>query len=297
MRYIVPTVITHAMLISSSVAETDYTAWNAATAYVIGDRAIRTTANTHSIYERLVSGTTATAPEADPVNWFRVGPTNRWAMLDGVVGTSTSATSSIAVTIAPGRVRALALLDMDAESVTVDVTVDSAVIYSHTVGSVPSGEDSYNWFDYFFGAIERRRILVLTDLPAYEEAEITITVTGSGTISVGSCVVGMLYELGTTLSGASVGIIDYSRKDVDDFGAITIAERAYSKRMTVPIAIDTSLVDIAAARLARIRATPVVWIGAPQLESLTVYGFLRDWSVDIPGMATSTCSLEIEGLT
>ena len=42
MRYIVPTTITDAMLISSSVAEADYAAWNAATAYTVGNRVIRT---------------------------------------------------------------------------------------------------------------------------------------------------------------------------------------------------------------------------------------------------------------
>ena len=38
MRYIVPTEITDAMFVSSSVPENDHAAWSAITAYVLGDR-------------------------------------------------------------------------------------------------------------------------------------------------------------------------------------------------------------------------------------------------------------------
>ena len=294
MRYIVPTTITDAMLISSSVAEADYAAWNAATAYTVGNRVIRT--STHSIYERLVSGTTATAPEADAVNWARVGPTNRWAMLDGAVGTTTTDTDEITVELQPGVVRGLALLDMDVEAVTVTMTVGATVVYTRDIQPVGTQEDCDNWFDYFFEAVQRRRVLIVTDLPPYSDGVITITATGSGPISIGSCVLGSLYTLGDTLADASIGITDYSRKDVDEFGVITVAERAYSKRMTVPVVLPTNTVDVAASRLARVRARPVVWIGSALLEALIVYGFVKDWSVVIPGRVMSTCSLEIEGL-
>lgn len=294
MRYIVPTTITDAMLISSSVAEDDHAAWAAATAYVAGDRAIRVA--THSIYERLVSGTTATAPESDAVNWSRVGPTSRWAMLDGAVGTTTTANDSITVTIEPGIVRGLALLDMDVEAVTVSMSVGGDVIYSAVIDPIGTQESCDNFYDYFFEAIQRRRTLILTNIPPYQEGHITITVIGSGEISVGSLVVGAVYELGTTLAGATVGIIDYSRKTVDDFGVSSVTERAYSKRMSLPVMLPTNLVDLASARLARVRAKPVVWIGDERVESLIVYGFIKDWSIDIPGMLTSTCSLQVEGL-
>ena len=60
LKLLKPTTITDAMLTSSTVPETDYTAWNAATAYTLAQRVIRV--STHKVYERLVAGTTATAP-------------------------------------------------------------------------------------------------------------------------------------------------------------------------------------------------------------------------------------------
>jgi len=294
MRYIVPTNITDSMLAHSSVPETDHAAWSAAAAYTVGARCIRAT--THSIYERLAAGTTATPPEDDPVNWARVGPTNRWAMFDGAVGTLTTATGEITVTVAPGTLRGLALLDLDIEALTITMTAGAAVVYSRVYAPLGSLEDVGDWYGYFFDSISRRRSLVLTDLPAYAEGVLTITATGTGPISIGSCIVGALYELGTVQEGASVGIIDYSRKQTDDFGATTVAERSYAKRMTVPIVLDTSAVSMAADRLARIRARPVVWIGSADIDALVVYGFVKQWSVDIPGRVLSTCSLDIEGL-
>lgn len=296
MRYIVPTTITDAMLVAASLPEDDHPAWAAPTAYSVGNRVIRVA--THSIFERLVAGTTATAPEADAVNWLRVGPTNRWAAFDQAVGTRTSASESLSFSIAPGVVRGLALLDLDTESATVVMTVDGEPVYSRTVDPIQTQESCETWYDYFFEAIQRRTAIILTDLPPYAEGIITVTLAGVGsTVSIGTCAVGTVYDLGTVLIAPRIGIIDYSRKVTDDFGATSINERAYARRMSLDVSMPTASVDLATARLARVRARPVVWVASPRFDSLSVYGFVKDWSVSIPGQITSTCSLEVEGLT
>ena len=48
---------------------------------------------------------------------------------------------------------------------------------------------------------------------------------------------------------------------------------------------------------AALRATPVLWIGSESFESLTVYGFYKEFSIDIAYPTVSYCSLTIEGLT
>lgn len=295
MRYIVPITITDAMLVASSVAEADHAAWSAGTAYVVGNRVIRVA--THSIYERLVDGTTATAPEADPINWVRVGPTNRWAALDGAIGTTTTDTASISFTIAPGTVvGGLALLGLDAESIAITATVSGDTIYARSFDPVSTEDDIATFYEFFFEQIRRRTTLVVTDLPAFEEMEITVTVTGAGSVSIGSLLLGTQYELGDTLADPTIGIIDYSVKQTDEFGATQVAERAWAKRMSLSVVLASNLVDIAAARLARVRAKPLVWIGSQDFETLIVYGFVKDWSIAIPGKVLSTCNLEIEGL-
>ena len=119
MKVIKPVTVTDAVLISSTAPETDYAAWAAGTAYSVGNRVIRT--STHRIYERMVAGTTATAPELDSVNWIDIAPTNRWAMFDGEVSTQTALASPLTVVIKPGLVNGLALFGLAGTTLVVTV--------------------------------------------------------------------------------------------------------------------------------------------------------------------------------
>lgn len=294
MQFITPVEITDAMLVSSSVPETDHPAWNAATSYATGDRVIRAT--THSVYQRLApGGVTAGAPESDPTNWVRVGPTNRWAMFDKGVGTVSQAASTVSFTIAPGRVRALALLDLNASTVTVTMVNAGTTVFSRTV-SLGSDYGVIDWFSYFFGDIVTKRTLVITDLPPYSAGQITVQVNGGAQTQLGTVVVGSLFDLGITLHGLKLGVLDYSSKQTDAFGVTTVAQRPFAKRMDALVVMKSWEVDEAARRLQLIRATPVVWIGGERFDQSIVYGFLKDWAVDIAYAETSNLSLTIEGL-
>jgi hypothetical protein len=291
-------VITDAMLTSSTVAENDYVAWNAATAYVVGNKAIRT--STHRIYERVTNGTTATAPENDTTNWLDIGPTNRWAAFDNVVGTATSGTSPLTIVLAPGGISGLGMLELvGIESVvTMKDAPGGAVVYSQTIDLDGSIIDDV--FDWFFAEFEQRTDFVLTDLPSqFTSCELSITVTAtSGNPSIGVCKPGTVIEIGRAQYGARVSIVDYSRKDTDAFGNTIITERAYSKRMSLSIVTDKAEFNRIFRRLAELRATPSICIGT-ELDGyapLINYGFFKDFSIDVAYASHHICSLEWEGL-
>lgn len=294
MKIITPVTINDAMLVASSLPETDHPAWSAATSYAVGDRVVL--ASTHSIYQRLTAGASSPSPSVDQANWARVGPTNRWAMFDRATGTRSSATDSLTVTIAPGMVRGLALLDVIGNGVTVTVVNAGLAVYTKTV-SLNTGYGVASWDAYFFADIVRKDTVVLTDIPPYSGGQITVTVNGSGPVSVGTVAAGSVLELGASRHGMSLGIIDYSVKSTDAYGATTVTQRAYAKRMTVPIVVKAYDVDEAARRLALIRATPVVWIASTTYDQSVIYGFYKDWSVDVAYPTFSHCSLTIEGLS
>jgi hypothetical protein len=295
-KYIHPASIADAQLVSSSVPETDYAAWAAATAYTAGQRVIRTA--THRIYERVVSGTTATTPESDSVNWRDIGPTSRWAMFDKSVGTITTASSSITVVLDPGQIiEGIALLDLDCESVTITASVSGTTVYSAVLAPVLDTTPIIDWYSYFFETVAKRRTVVITDLPPYVGMQITIVIAAAaGTVSCGSCVVGRLYDLGPTLYGAQVSITDYSQKSTNSFGATSVTQRAYAKRMSARMAMDAAAMDRAVSRLSAVRAVPVVWIGSEDIESTVIYGFYKDWGVDLALPSVYYCSLTVEGL-
>ena len=104
--------------------------------------------------------------------------------------------------------------------------------------------------------------------------------------------------MGDTQYGASAGIVDYSVKTTDSFGNTTVVQRTYAKRMNSNLMINNNIVDDVVNLLASYRSTPLVWVGAESnYTSLIVYGFYKDFDVNIAYLEVSDCTLTIEGLT
>ena len=303
MKFIRPTAITDARLISSTVPETDYAAWVAATSYTVGQRVIRTT--THMVYECLIAGVNATLPELAPTRWLAVAPTNRWGMFDQKIGTVTTVADGMTIVLAPGRINSLALLGLDAATVTVTLVANATTVYSAST-DLTSGVNVGNWYQYFYEPVYSQSELVITnlidaallDLPAYGDGVLTVTITRTGgNVSLGMLIVGLVTDVGETQYGASVSIRDYSRKEADAFGNYQLVERAYSQKMSLDVMVLKGNVDSVVKNVSRYRATNVVWIGSTLYGSLIVYGFVADWRLTIDNFTFSQFHAEIEGTT
>jgi hypothetical protein len=220
-------------------------------------------------------------------------------MFDASWGSQTSIATPLTFVLAPvAIINSLALLNVDATSITVNVTVSAANVYSKTINMV-GGEQVIDWYSYFFELITYKSDLVLTDIPPYSNSTITVSIINtSSTATCGNCVVGNYYDLGATQYGASAGIVDYSVKTTDSFGNTTVVQRTYAKRMSSNLMINNNIVDDVVNLLASYRSTPLVWVGAESnYTSLIVYGFYKDFDVNIAYPDYSSCSLTIEGLT
>jgi len=296
MRIIRPVEITTAILTSSNVPETDYAAWSAATAYAVGDKVLYN----HRNYEALAAHTGAN-PEtdaSDPPKWLDLGANNRWRMFDDKVGSLTEQTGSIAVELQPGAViNSVALFNLLGRSATVTLTDPSeGIVYQRTVSLVDAGVS--NWYEWFFSPVGRQTDFVLLDLPAYGGASLSVTVeNNTETAACGHLVMGRQADIGVALYGTSVGITDYSRKEVDPFGNAMVVERAFSKRAEFDVAVDTPRVSVVQRLLAAIRSRPVVWIGAQGYESTVLFGYYRDFQISISGPTVSDATITVEGLT
>lgn len=297
MKLIRPIPVTDAMLTGSSVSENDHPVWSSGTAYGAGAKVILPA--THRRYEALVSST-GVNPAGDPTKWLDLGPTNRWAMFDDRVGTATTRTSSVQTILSPGAIDAVALIDTDAESATVTLSADGVQHYSRTQSFNLGGNAIDNWFSWFFEPIGRKSTLLFLDVPVYANGVVTVTINRDNPADIVSCgtlLVGRQLSIGETEHGADIGIIDYSRKEADQFGVVSVVQRAFAKRMTARVVMQTDAVDDVHRNLAALRATPVLWIGSEAFESLTVFGFYKEFSIDLSYPTVSYCSLTIEGLT
>lgn len=302
MKIIRPVDVTDATLTSSSLTEADYGEWSAGTTYGLGAYCIK--AATHRIYKSVQAGNLNHDPESEadpdnPVWWLDYSATNRWKMFDALVGVQSTDADSIAVTITPSAlVDSVVMLNVSAASIHLTMT-DAAdgLVYDETVSLVsPSGIQ--DWHGWFFEPIARRSDFSVSDLPRYLGAAIAITVTDSGgTVAIGECILGLSRELGSTGAGARIGIRDYSVKTQDAFGNYSILERAFSKRGTFTLLIDAGFTSELQTILAGYRATPAVYVGTDVHSASLIYGFYRDFEIDIAYPDASLCSIEIEGLT
>lgn len=300
MKAIPPIAITDAMLTSSTVAEpaAGEVAWNAATAYTVGQQAIRTA--THRVYERLVAGTTATAPESDFANWLDVGPTQRWAMFDTLRNSATSAATSLTVVIAPGqRVNSIAIMGAVCETATVSMTSGGPTVYSVT--DTITKRSTLSWSNYFFGVFGYTGNAVHFDLPPYANGIITVTLTrASGNVSCGALVLGTVVDMGRVLSQAKSEALNFSRVTRDDFGNAILVPRRTVPATSSTLHITADMVNTLRDLRALGNATPMVWSGLddlasnPYFDALLVLGIYKEFSITMNGPQFGSVALTLE---
>lgn len=296
MKIIKPITYDVSMLLSSNAVESN-PAWAIGTIYAKDALVDYGT----FIYISLVNSNLGNQPDISPTQWLLVGPDNIHAMFDEQVSTVTTSSSPLEVSVEPGEIfNSIAFINIqNATNLEVEVTdgVAGPVIYTQDI----SLDDTIivDWYGYFFEPYTFKTDVVLTDIPPYSTGVINMTLsTGSGDVGLGNFVFGNVYELGLTQLGANVGIRDYSVKQTDEFGNATFVGRAFSKRMEASVYVENTKIRLVSRILTDVRATPCVYIGSDisDYSPLVVYGFYKDYNIDIAYPSHSLMRVEVEGL-
>jgi hypothetical protein len=295
MRLVRPVEVDSSVLISTNAV--DESSWSSGTTYGQFD-VVRGPAPYDKLAYESVQAGNLNHPVTDQAWWLAFGSSNKWRMFDQSPQSQTTRADNIDVTLTPGaRIDTLALQNVSAASVQVTMTdLVEGVVYDETFAMI-SDSGITDWWAYFFEPIVRVTELQVEDLPPYATATLDVTLTATGeTVACGLCVIGLSRDIGKTQWGAGVGIQDYSVKQVDDFGNATVVQRAYSKRANFSMLVPWGQVDQLQVLLASYRATPTLYIGDPDYTSTAVYGYFRDFNMEIAYPDVSLCTLEIEGL-
>lgn len=288
-------------VISSNVPPLDHDQWDDGDSYVAGNQ-VTVQGMYNRNYESVGSNTNKFPPD-NPDEWIDQGATNRWRMFDMNVGADKQTVSEgsdntveVLLDVAQ-RVNTIVLLNVYASNVTINMrNSDGEIVYTHyeVFLQPPSGS---GWWNYFFGARRRATTLALTDLPNVVPSTIEMILDGGSDLAkIGKLIVGDGLDIGCTRYNTGLGIIDFSRKERDEFGNYYILERRYVSRCDFDIQIQTSRVDEIFNLLASLRATPVVYIGDENYRSTVVYGFYRDFSIVLSGPKRSDCTLQVESI-
>jgi hypothetical protein len=240
--------------------------------------------------------------------WTRISATERWKLFDMIVapdranasanvvgcdwesgviwesGTTwaTDTYASMQVTVQPGLIDTVALMNLDASTVSIIMDDPSAgEVYNET--DTPSTSTYYN--------------AIFEDLPAYPNATTQLIIRNySADVNVGEAIFGKIKTLGKVRPGVNVGLVDYSQKQTDAFGGFSILERAFSKRLDCNVMIPTSSHSGVMRILEKYRSTPLVWIVSANYSTTLIYGYYRDFKMSVPNLQITDCSLSIEGL-
>lgn len=298
MKVINPITMATAMLVSTNAVETD-AEYNAATTYALDARC--TMASTNRTYQCIQGPNTGHTPNTSPLWWTDVGPSNKWAMFDANVGTTTKALNTLTVTVATGLIDSVALIGVVGQTAQVVVRdgYGGAVLYDSTLAF--SGDNPTDWYSYFFyDENSNRTIGVFENIPPYMSAHVTVTITSGVDAELGVLSFGLSYDLGKATYGATAGIVDYSRKTTNaTTGVTTFVQGAYSKRLSLNLVLDATQFNRVQRLMYGLRAKPAVWVASEDanlIEAGIVYGFYRDFSATIAYPNYTLYALEIEGL-
>lgn len=296
MKIIKPIAFQPSMLVSTNAVETN-PAWAVGTTYA---KDALVDYGTH-IYISLVNTNVGNQPDISPTQWLLVGPDNIHAMFDEQVNTTTVSPTPLDVVIEPGVVfNSVGILNIQ-NATSINVTLQDGIGGPFLYSNGFSLDDTIitNWYQYFFEPYEFKTDVVLTDIPPYTTGILSINVEApSGNVGIGNLVFGNVYDIGTTSLGANIGIRDYSVKQTDDFGNVLFVERPFSKRMDASVFVENNKIRLVSRILADVRAKPCIYIGSDEVNysPLIVYGFYKDYGIDIAYPSHSIMRIEVEGL-
>lgn len=305
------------------ITESGLSAWAAGTTYALGNQCyvITTEASPktiHRIFESVVAGNVGHHPLSKETGyWIEVGATNRWRMFDQSSGSYTEYLDDsvdlsdplvVWFNVTDIDINVLALLDVSgAVSISAQFfdTSHAAITGYDAVSSSLLEWDMaipVSWYWWFFADINQssQSLLYLNKPPSAVYLKVTINqAVDAVPIRVGTLAFGGAVEIGDTQFGATLGLLDFSKKVRDEvFGTFSVLERGYARTMSCDCVLSNSSVSSVYSLLASIRAVPVIWIGSAEatFNSTIVYGFYKSFNVVLESAGASMCNLEIEGL-
>lgn len=293
-------------LLECSVAESDDVdgvAWGETSTYSQGQK-VR---YEHVSYESLADSNKGNKPSetwsGTDAKWKKIGATMPWRMLDDFVETQTEGEEGqpLTFTVPFSRATAFALLNIEGATVHVTVVDDDEGVFFERTYQVVKDIGDFSLYAYNFDEIEAIDALLATDIPMPISGTLAVEIDpGSGaTASVGHVIVGRARDIGKTKYDAEVGITDYSKKSIDDFGVTSFVKRSYAKVASFELYLHPTQSDFVASVLQELRATPALWIGDNTdtgYTALTIFGWIEDWRSVYTGPNEQQLSVDIQGL-
>ena len=296
MRIVTPLNVDTGQLTSTNVVN-EVADWSAGT-YNLGEQAV----DANQVYKVVADPSTTDQPTvgaaASPATWVLMGWSNQYRMFRDGRDSYSSRDESIDVTFNLGAIiSTVAAIGLKGTSATLKI-VDSVdgTVYDNEISL--GGIGAVDWWEYFFLQYDLGDTAVFRSIPAYPNAEITLSIDGSvptDEIRAGRIIVGFEQELGVTTYGTTVSTLDYSTKERDGFGNLTLIPRRTIRLVDYKVTVPSFQIDRVIRTLEKISATPTLFIGDILYLSTITFGVYRDFSQGITSPSISDLTIQVEG--
>ena len=229
--------------------------------------------------------------------WFDLGKTNKYKMLDQSLGSQTIVNGDMEMSFIVNKINSVHLFRLYGSAVTITVTqIDtSTVLYDNTIDLTSKNSGGTFW-GYFFNDFTYITKLS-TDVPLNFNMLVEITITAlDGTSKCGLVGIGKSEIFGGSLYGSGVGMIDFSKKETNDFGETFIVERDFKSTNNLVVDVLAGQTDSVVNRLQELRATPIIYKGSDYTSTI-IYGVYNDWDVVFSTPTITRLNINLESLT
>lgn len=125
------------------------------------------------------------------------------------------------------------------------------------------------------------------------------TLSPTSLVSVNELVFGVSKRLGKTAYGMRTGIIDYSKKETNEFGVTSFVKRGFSKTMSCNVYVENEDYNRVVETLQSVLAEPTAWIGTEvdgYSNGALIFGAFKDYTLTISYPTYSMLDIEVQGL-
>ena len=278
----------------STNLEQPYPIWDSTTEYPINT----TVVYKNHVYRTIVDNNQSVQPDLNTGKWLLFGVDNAFASID--LNSSTSSIMDdgldyIEFEFAVDRYNYLALSNIRGDAIEIweydELDVELAHIY-HENELVRTCADT--WFDYYYCGLPQENVpdcgypfdyLHTPIHPLTKRMVVRIHKTVDDCASIGIMIGGRAVNIGETQFGVKVGLIDYSRKETDDYGITSIVRRKSRQTMRSVVMIRSQNTQLVKRIVRDTLGTVVMFIADPatdsNYENLLLLGYVEEFDLEL----------------
>ena len=217
-------------------------------------------------------------------------------LTDSKLNTQVSETDSFYVKLNQGLSDTIALLNMDAASVKIEL-LNATTSESIKSYEIDLRSDSYRdiWGYFYDDFVFKNDIYLNTILTYNMHIKITVNHTGK-TAKFGKIITGVSSKNIHMLTQHTPDMLDYSTVNRDETtGDVTFTEGYYAKKLNLTMVVDNEDFSNAIKQLYALRGKAVLFLGDGGEHSI-VFGFIRNFDAQYSFKNKEYIGLNIEGL-